>query len=119
MQTARARPDSSLRSRLPRWPTADEVVTMRWSAHGRALAATCVVGAALLAGCSSSKPAVCTDAANLKASVQSLKDTNIRTDGLSKVSDDLTTIKQDFQSLQSHAKDQYATQVNALKTALT
>jgi hypothetical protein len=41
---------------------------MRWSALGSGPAATCVVAAALLTGCSSgrSKPAVCTDIDNLQ-----------------------------------------------------
>ncbi len=91
---------------------------MQWNAPGRLFAAALVTGAALLTGCSSGTPAVCTDIANLKASVQSLKDTNIKADGLSSVSDDLTKIKQQLQTLENDAKSQYATETSALKSAL-
>lgn len=87
------------------------------SALARLLAAACV-GAALLTGCSSGTPAVCADIANLKASVQNLKDTNIRTDGLSAVSDDLAKIKQQVQTLGNDAKNQYTSEIDALNGAL-
>jgi hypothetical protein len=95
-----------------------EVVPMQWTPLGRLLAATCVTAAALLTGCSSGPPAVCTDIANLKASVQSLKDTNVKADGLSSVSDELTKIKQQLQTLHSDAKDQYSSEINAMTSAL-
>lgn len=82
-----------------------------------AAAAACVAGA-LLTGCSSGKPAVCTDIANLNASVQSLKNTNIKANGLSAVSDELTKIKQQLRTLANDAKQQYSTQINAMNSAL-
>jgi len=85
------------------------------------LTAACVLTAALVSGCSSasSKPAVCTDAENLKASVQSLKDTNVRQSGLSAVSDEVTKIQQQLTTLKNDAHGQYATQINDLSSALT
>lgn len=82
-----------------------------------AAAAACVAGA-LLTGCSSGKPAVCTDVANLKASVQSIKDTDIKANGLSAISDELTKIKQQLQTLKTDAKQQYSTEISALSGAL-
>ncbi len=93
---------------------------MQCDTLGRRLTAACVVTAALLAGCSSgtSTPAVCTDVTSLKASVQSLKDTNVRQSGLSAVSDELTKIQQQLTTLKDDAKGQYATQINDLSNAL-
>ena len=98
---------------------------MQCGALGRRLGAvsvaTCVVIAALLTGCSSnssSKPAVCSDLDSLKASVQDLKNTNVRSAGLSAVQDDLTKIKQQLQAVETSAKGQYAPQIADLNTAI-
>jgi len=98
---------------------------MRCDALGRRLGAVCVavclIIAALLTGCSSgssSKPAVCSDLDSLKTSVQDLKNTNVRADGLSAVQDDLTKIKQQLQTVETSAKGQFAPQTSALTTAL-
>ena len=104
---------------------------MRWSAFGRRLAAVCVVTAALVTGCSSSSPspsstststssnsAVCSDIANLKASIQGLKNVSITENGLSAISDQITKIKQQLQTLKTDAKGQYDSQINDLTTAL-
>ena len=97
---------------------------MQCGALGRRLGAVCVtlclITAALLTGCSSSssKPAVCSDADNLKASVQDLKNTNLRANGLSSVQDDLTKIKQQLQAVETSAKGQFAPQTTALNTAI-
>ncbi len=93
---------------------------MQCSALGRRLTAACVVTAALLTGCSSgsSKPAVCSDIENLKAAVQDLGNVNVAQNGVSAVSDQLTKIRQQLQTLQKDAKGQYATEVNDLSAAL-
>jgi outer membrane murein-binding lipoprotein Lpp len=84
-------------------------------------AAALVVAVALLAGCgsASSTPAVCTDAANLKSAVLSLKDTDVRTGGLSAISDELTKIQQQLDTLKNSAKGQYSTQITDLSNALS
>lgn len=81
--------------------------------------AAVAVAAALLAGCSSSPPAVCTDVANLKASVTGLKDIPINSGALSAIQADLTKIEQQLTTLKNDAKGQYATQINDLSTALS
>lgn len=85
-------------------------------------AAACVIAAALLTACSStssSKPAVCTDAANFKTSVQDLKNVNVRQNGVSAVSDQLSKIQQVLSTLKTDAKGQYSTQIDDLSTALS
>ena len=111
---------------------------MRWSAFGTRLAAACVVTAVLVTGCSttssssspsastntntststSSNSTLCTDLDNLKASIQGLKDVSITTNGLSAISDQITKIKQQLQTLKTDAKGQYDTQINDLTNAL-
>ena len=105
----------------------------RW---GRA--AACVMAVAFLAACSSTttgnggaasasaksdtgspKPAVCQTANDLKASLQDLKNVNIQQDGTSAVSAQLTKIQQELQTLKTDAHGQYATQVDALSTAVS
>jgi soluble cytochrome b562 len=103
------------------------------------LTAACVLSAAaFLAGCSSSttatsaatgivngasasassKSAACKSAEDLKASITGLKDVNIRAEGTSAVSAQVTKIKQDFDSLKANAKGQFSAQVTDLSTAL-
>lgn len=112
-------------------------ITVRWSAFGRRLAAACVVTAALVTGCSSSSSstsngsgststststgsntAVCSDIENLKASIQGLKNVSITENGLSAISDQITKIKQQLQTLKTDSKGQYDTQINDLTNAL-
>lgn len=78
-----------------------------------------MIAAALLTACSGSKPAVCTDAANLKTSVQDLKNVNVRENGVSAVSDQLSKIQQQFSTLKTDAKGQYSTQIDDLSKALS
>jgi uncharacterized protein (DUF342 family) len=107
---------------------------VRWSAFGTRLAAACVVTAVLVTGCSttssssspsastntstSSNSTLCTDLDNLKASIQGLKDVSITANGLSAISDQITKIKQQLQTLKNDAKGQYDTQINDLTNAL-
>jgi hypothetical protein len=93
------------------------------------LAVACVMAGAFLTACSSStsssasdgtsKPAVCTDVAHLKTSVQDLKNVNVRANGASAVSDQLSKIEQQFNTLKTDAKGQYSTQIDALSEALS
>jgi hypothetical protein len=103
------------------------------------LTAACILTtAAFLAGCSSSTSAtsaatgtgngasasasalaVCKSADNLKASITGLKDVNVKANGTSAVSAQVTKIKQDFATLKSDAKGQFSTEITALSNALT
>jgi hypothetical protein len=65
-----------------------------------------------------SKAAICTTASNLKASVQDLKNVDVKANGLSAVSAQFTKIKQEFQTFKTDAKGQYSTQVSAMQDAL-
>ncbi len=80
-----------------------------------------MIAAALLTACSSttSKPAVCTDAANLKTSVQDLKNVNVRENGVSAISDQLSKIEQQLSVLKTDAKGQYSAQIDDLSKALS
>jgi uncharacterized phage infection (PIP) family protein YhgE len=97
------------------------------------LAIACVMSAAFLAACSSSatttannasataggsaRPAVCQTANDLKASLQDLKNVNVKENGTSAVSAQLTKIQQELQTLKTDAHGQYATQLDALSAA--
>jgi hypothetical protein len=70
------------------------------------------------ASASASKAAVCKSAANLKASITGLKDLNVRANGISVVSDQVTKIKQNFATLKSDAKGEYSTELTAMSNAL-
>ena len=87
-------------------------------------AAACVVAAAILAGCGSSdsssgKPAVCSSVSDLKTSVTDLKNVNIRTNGISAVGDQLSKIEQQLKTVKADAAGQYSSQTDALSKALT
>ena len=76
-------------------------------------------GAASNGTTSNSKSAVCTDVANLKTSVQDLKNINVRANGISAISDELAKIQQQLNTLKTDAKGQYSTQITALSNALS
>jgi hypothetical protein len=111
-------------------PAINKGVTVQRSAFGRRVAAACVVTGVLVTGCSSSSTstssssasvsnsAVCSDIANLKASIQGLANVSITQNGLSAISDQITKIRQQLQTFMSHAQGQYTTQVNDLTNAL-
>jgi len=107
------------------------------------LTVACALSAGLLAGCSSSTStitsssntstpksamstptnastsAVCKSAADLKASITGLKDINIRANGTSAISSQVTKIKQDLGTLKTDAHGEFSTQVDALSSALS
>lgn len=94
--------------------------------HCKWFAAVCVVLAAFVAGCSStrtaggsSNAAVCKDVANLKASLQNLESIEVMANGLSAISDELTKIQQQLQTLKTDAKSQFSTQITDLSDALS
>jgi hypothetical protein len=82
-------------------------------------AVACVLVLAFLAACSNSKPAVCGDVSSLKASVQDLKNTNIRTEGLAALSGDLSKVEQQLNTVKTSAKGQYSTQISDLSKAVS
>jgi hypothetical protein len=88
--------------------------TRRWLL----LPATVLILSGLAAGCSS-KPAYCTDAANLKTSVQNLGNVDVAKNGLSSLQTALTSVKTNAASFATDAKSAYAPQTAALNTSLS
>jgi flagellar capping protein FliD len=73
----------------------------------------------LAAGCSSSKPAYCADADQLKTSVQDLGNVNINVHDLSSVDTAVSKVQADATTFASDAKSAYPSQTTALKTSLS
>ena len=94
---------------------ADMPGTRRWLL----LPAAVLVLSGLAAGCSSSKPAYCTDAANLKTSVQNLGNVDVAKNGLSSLQTALTSVKTNASSFATDAKSAYPSQTAALSTSLS
>ena len=111
-------------------------VARGWVARGWVAA---VVAAAFLAGCGSAatsgtgtasatasssasasdKAAVCASAGKLKDDVVALKDVNIRANGTSAVSAQLTKIQQQLDVVRSDAQGQFAPQITGLQDAVS
>jgi soluble cytochrome b562 len=68
---------------------------------------------------STSTSALCTSAADLKASITGLKDINITANGTSAVSAQVTKIKQALGTLTTAAKGEFSTQITDLSSALS
>lgn len=108
------------------------------------LCAACVVATALLVGCSSTSTsassapassapassaaasatasanaAVCASVSKLKDDIVGLKDINIRANGTSAVSAQLTKIQQQFDVVKSDAHGQFAPQITNLSNAVS
>jgi len=73
----------------------------------------------LAAGCSSSKPAYCTDATNLKTSVSNLGDVNVAKNGLSSLQTALTSVQTNAKAFVADAKSAYPSQTTALQNSLS
>ena len=73
----------------------------------------------LAAGCSSSKPAYCTDAANLKTSVSNLGNVDVAKNGLSSLQTALNSVQSNAKSFATNAKSAFPSQTAALNTALS
>ena len=71
------------------------------------------------AATASSNAAVCASVSKLKGDIVGLKDINIRANGTSAVSAQLTKIQQQFNVVKSDAHGQFSPQVNALSSALS
>jgi hypothetical protein len=84
--------------------------------------AAVLVLATLAAGCSSSsssKPAYCTAASQLKTSVQDLGNVNINVHNLSSVNTAVSKVQADAKTFASEAKSAYPSQTTALNTSLS
>ena len=82
-------------------------------------AAVLVLSGLMAAGCSSSKPAYCTDAANLKTSVSSLGSVDVAANGLSSLQTALSGVQASASALTADAKSAFPSQTAALNTAVS
>ena len=82
-------------------------------------AAVLVLSGLMAAGCSSSKPAYCTDAANLKTSVSSLGSVDVATNGLGSLQTALSSVKASAAAFATDAKSAFPSQTAALNTSLS
>ena len=73
----------------------------------------------LAAGCSSSTPAYCTDAANLKTSVSDLGNVDVAKNGLSSLQTALTTVTSNAKMFAADAGSAFAPQTTALQNSLS
>ena len=89
--------------------------TRRWLL----LPAAIVVLSGLAAGCSSSKPAYCTDAANLKTSVSNLGNVNVAANGLGSLQTALSSVQTNANSFASDAKSAFPSQTTALQNSVS
>jgi hypothetical protein len=83
------------------------------------LPAAALVLSGLAAGCSSSKPAYCTDASQLKTSVQDLGNVNINVHDLSSVDTAVSKVQADAEKFAADAKSAYPSQTTALKDSVS
>jgi hypothetical protein len=81
--------------------------------------AAVLVLATLVAGCSSSKPAYCADASQLKTSVQDLGNVTINVHDLSSVNTAVSKVQADAKKFDSDAKSAYPSQTTALQNSLS
>jgi hypothetical protein len=72
-----------------------------------------------LVGCSDDKPAVCSSVDNLKTSVDDVENIDVTSSSAaSDLESGLTTIKSDLADVKTDAKSQYASQLDAVDSAL-
>jgi prophage DNA circulation protein len=73
----------------------------------------------LAAGCGSSAPAYCTDASQLKTSVQDLGNVDVAKNGLDSLQTALSSVQADAKTFTTDAKSAFPSQTAALNTALS
>ena len=78
-----------------------------------------LVLATLATGCSSSKPAYCTDASQLKTSVGNLGNVNVAKNGLSSLKTALSKVQTNAKAFATDAKSAFPSQTTALKNSLS
>jgi hypothetical protein len=83
------------------------------------LPAAVLVLSGLAAGCSSSKPAYCTDAANLKTSVSNLGNVNVATNGLGSLQTALSSVQTNASAFATDGKSAYPSQTAALQNSVS
>jgi hypothetical protein len=91
--------------------------TRRWPLLPAAILVLVLSG--LAAGCSSSKPAYCTDAANLKTSVSNLGNVNVAKNGLGSLQTALSSVQANANAFASDAKSAYPSQTTALQNSVS
>ena len=84
-----------------------------------AAAIVVLVLSGLAAGCSSSKPAYCTDAANLKTSVSNLGNADVAANGLGSLQSALSSVQANASSFASDAKSAFPSQATALQNSVS
>ena len=89
--------------------------TRRWLL----LPAAILVLSGIAAGCSSSKPAYCADAANLKTSVSNLGNVNVATNGLGSLQTALSSVQTNASALATDAKSAFPSQTAALQNSVS
>ena len=99
----------------PHMRPAERAGPRRWAL----VPAAVLVSSGLAAGCSSSKPAYCADAVQLKTSVQDLGNVNINVHDLSSVNTAVSKVQADATTFASDAKSAYPSQTTALKNSLS
>ena len=73
----------------------------------------------LAAGCSSSKPAYCTAATDLKTSISNLSNVDVAKNGLSSLQTALSSVQTNAKTFASDAKSAYPSQTTALQNSLS
>ena len=83
------------------------------------MACVAVIASVTLGGCSSSKPAYCTDRANLENSVKGLTSLNLTSSsGISALTSQVKTIASDADALVSSAKSDFPSQTSAITSSV-
>ena len=91
--------------------------TRRWLLLPAAILVLVLSG--LAAGCSSSKPAYCTDAANLKTSVSNLGNVDVATNGLGSLQTALSSVQTNATAFATDAKSAFPSQTAALQNSVS
>ena len=89
----------------------------RWALLPAAVVVLVLSG--LAAGCSSSTPAYCTDASQLKTSVQDLGTVDVASNGLGSLQAALSKVQANATTFAADAKSAFPSQTAALNTALS
>jgi hypothetical protein len=89
----------------------------RWALLPAAVVVLVLSG--LAAGCGSSTPAYCTDASQLKTSVQDLGNVDVASNGLGSLQAALSQVQADAKSFAADAKSAFPSQTAALNSALS
>ncbi len=103
-----------LLNRIRRTRSRDRTATARAHAPMATAAAVALIA---LAGCGSSKPGYCSDRTNLENSIKGLTSLNLSS-GVSGLTSQLTTIKNDATTLVSSAKSDFPSETSAVKTSV-